>query len=282
MFRKVLAILITALLIMPASIAFADVIIEPENDFYYEHQDKMVYLARSFVANGDLGSVKVVKEPGAKDSTSSFDNGVILYVQYSCLYDGEYWGYILGPEGWVKMDQLLVLYDYVAFYEDHAGEFYNYTGDFSEIQKAKSAVVWPWPGADEYLWTLSDINPDSFGVAYAYKDSEGREWGFINYYYANRDIWVCLSDPLNKDLPVLSPAPAPSKWVSETKHIDIKGTTTSQGQTGQSQNGQSQTSQGQTPQKDFPLIPVIIALVVVLVVGTGIVIRVLWKPKKEG
>jgi len=276
MFKRVFAILITVLLIMPATIAIADVIIEPENDFYNEHQDKMVYLDRSFVTNGDFGSVNVVKEPGAKDSASSFNNGDILYVKYSCLYDGEYWGYLLGPDGWVKMDQLLVLYDSIAFYEDHTGEFYNYTGSYTELLETKSAIVWPWPGADEYLWTLSDIDPDSFGVAYAYKDSEGREWGFINYYYGNRDIWICLSDPLNKDLPVLNPAPAPSKWVSETKHVDIKGATTGQGQTGQSQNGQ-----GQAPQKDFPLIPVIIALVVVLVVGTGVVIRVLWKPKKS-
>jgi hypothetical protein len=159
---------------------------------------------------------------------------------------------------------MLVLYDYVAFAEEHMGEFYTYDGDYAEIKEAGSAVMWPWPGAEESIWTLEDIDTEYFDVWAAYKDAEGREWGFVTYLWGNRNIWVCLSDPTNENLPALNPAPEPGVWVSETEHVDIK----------QDLSG-----------KRFPILFIIIILVAVVVVVTVIMIKVFWKPnktKKEG
>jgi len=140
---------------------------------------------------------------------------------YFCLYGGEFWGFTYEFSGWIKLDQMLVMYDYVAFEEDHRDEFYPYDGDFTQIKEARSAIAWAWPGSDAHIWTYEDLETENFRVSYAYKDNEGREWGFVTYLYGGRNIWVCLSDPLNRDIPAFNPAPEPMPWVAETNAIGI-------------------------------------------------------------
>ena len=154
---------------------------------------------------------------------------------------------------------MLVLYDYIAFEEDHFDELYQYSGDYAEIKETRSAIAWPWPGADAPLWTFEDLDMGSFRASYAYKDDEGREWGFVAYYYGSRNVWICLSDPLNQDMPVLNPAPSPGVWEPETLHIDI--------------------SRYIDKQDNEPsMLVIIVFLVAALVVCTAILIRVVWKP----
>ncbi|MDR2854536.1 MAG: hypothetical protein LBV40_00015 [Methanomicrobiales archaeon] len=159
----------------------------------------------------------------------------------------------------MKLEEMLVLYDYVAFAEEHLNEFYPYNGDYTEIKETRSAIAWPWPGAGELLWTVEDLDTTHFYVTYAYKDEQGREWGFVPYLYGSRNIWVCLSDPQNRDLPAFNPAPEPDVWVSETVHVDIKH---------------------YASENEFSVVIVIIGLVTVLVAGTAVLIRVFWKPNK--
>ena len=39
-------------------------------------------------------------------------------------------------------------------------------------------------------------------TAIVYTDAAGREWGHVGYWYGNRNIWFCLSDPENQNLSV--------------------------------------------------------------------------------
>jgi hypothetical protein len=259
MFKYVSVIIIVCfltLILIPLA-AHADVIVEPENDFYTQHRDKIIFLNRNFVANGESGSVPIKKEPAANKDKGSLLNGDEAYMSYSCLYDGEFWGYTFSYEGWVKLDQMLVLYDYVSFEEEHFDEFYRYSGDYAKIKETRAVLVWPGPGAGAPVWTVEDLSTENFSVSYAYTDKDGREWGFVTYLYGNRNVWVCLSEPLNRDMPVLNPAPAPVVWVSETEHIDI-----------QQQSG----VQG----GELSIIAIVIAMVSVLVLGTAVLIRVVW------
>jgi len=229
--------------------------------FYKQHQNRIVYLGRSFSANGEDGSVLVKREPGSRNNIATLQNGTVAYMQYSCLYDGDFWGFTLEYSGWVKLSEMLVLYDYVAFEEEYFDDLYIYSGDYAVINETRSALAWPWPGASAPLWTIEDLNTDNFRVAYAYTDNDGRVWGFVTYLYGSRNVWFCLSDPLNRDIPAFNPAPAPSIWESETAHVDIRQYINEQ---------KSETS----------ILVVIIALVVALVGGTAILIRVVWKPNK--
>ncbi len=253
--KRILILIGICLLLFPSLTLNADVIIEPENEFYEEYKSEIIYLGRSFIANGKDGFAAVREAPGAKSETGRLQNGEKTYFQYSCLYDGDYWGYSLVLQGWIQTDQLLVLYDYVAFEEEHFNELYLYKGDYGKIKETRSAIAWPWPGADAPLWTIEDIDTEHFNVDYAYTDSQGREWGFVTNFTSSRNIWVCLSEPLNSDFPAFNPKPEPTKWVTETKHTDINAP------------GDS-------------MLWLIVVLVAAVVVGTAVLIRVFWKPKK--
>ena len=204
----------------------------PENDFFHRHRDDCVYLGRSFRVNGADGFVSAKKEPGSKTEIAVFENGKALYLEYSCLYKGEFWGLasFLNPDetakeyllyGWVRISELLVFYDYVAFEEEFFAGFYQYGGDYEEIKKAGQMIAWTWPGSGIKLWTILNITAIDFRVSRAYTDAAGNEWGFIAHIYDSDNIWVCLSDPVNTDLPALKPPPEPQAWESETGHTDI-------------------------------------------------------------
>ena len=266
--KCIIALIAVCFLLMPIFTAYADLLIEPENDFYAQHRNQIIYLGRSFLANGANGFTTVKKEPGSKNEIAKLHNGEVTYVQYSCLFNGEFWGILThvgtssnGKTGWVRLDEMLVLYDYVAFEEDHFNEIYYYNGDYNEIQENRSAIAWPWPGADAPLWTFEDLDMNSFRASYAYKDNEGREWGFVTYLFGSRNVWFCLSDPLNRDMPVFNPAPEPSVWESETVHIDIR-------------------QQIDTQEKESLMLLIIIVLIVALVIGTAVLIKVFLKKDK--
>ena len=259
MYKPFLALLVVCCLLLVPHTVHADLVLAPDNEFYTRHASQIIYLGRSFIANADSGNVAVKEAPGAKKDIATIQNDTVVFMQYSCLYDGDFWGFTYEYAGWVNLGQMLVLYDYVAFEEEHFDDLYLYHGDYAEIKETRSAVAWPWPGADSYIWTYVDLDAENFRTAYAYKDEDGREWGFVTYLYGDRNIWVCLSDPLKKDMPVFNPAPEPGVWESETVHVDIKKY--------ERENG-------------FRSIVVIAVLVVALVAGTAVLIGVVWKPKK--
>ena len=238
----------------------ADIVVEPANNFYEKNSEKCVFLGRNFRVNGEDGKVPVKKAPNSNINVKTLENGETIYVEYSCLYDGEYWGivtYGIGENnGWVAMNQLLAIYDYVAFEEEHFSEFYQYTGDFKEIKKADEVAVWAWPGSGNSLSSIRDIDMGNFYVSYTFRDGQGREWGFIPYLYGSKNFWICISDPVNRDIPAFNPEPTPMKWESDTVHTEI-------------------------PKTDNNLIILITALVGALVAGTAILIKVFWGTQKE-
>jgi len=265
MTKRIFALLAICFWLIPA-VVYADVIVTPDNNFFSRYQNECIYLGRSFVVNSTEGFAAIKTEPGA-DSGHEIKNGTILHIEYSCLYKGAFWGlasFFPGESfdrpkayGWIEINEHLpVLYDYVAFEEEHWNELYAYKGDYAEIQKTAAAIAWPWPGADAPLWVAEDLDTESFKVRYAYTDAQGREWGFATHLYVSPNVWFCLSDPLNHDIPAFNPTPPPMAWESETPHTDI-------GKTGQSALG------------------IVIVLVAALAAGTAILIKILWKPNKQ-
>jgi len=245
--------------------AYADMVVEPDNDFYKENQYYIVLLERVFHVNASSGFTSIKKAPGERSEIARVDNVEILYVRYSCLYNGEFWGLTtIYPkskqdpeyEGWVRMDNLLVAYDYIAFAEEHSDEFHAFEGDIKELVSTEAALAWPWPGADAPLWKIEGLDTENFRVSVAYTDDVGREWGFITYLYGSRNIWICLTDPINSEIPSFNPAPPPVEWVSNTEHIDI----------GVNKN-------------DIPVLIIILVTSVVLV--TFILIKVFWRTTKS-
>lgn len=206
---------LTALLALTAP-AFADVLWTPENSFFEKHYDECEPLVRGYYANGPDGFVTLWDAPGGSIVQGQYENGTALWVYW--LYKD--WGCIgiweAGKEtdGWVPMDQLSLIYDYLCFEEEYANFITDYTGEFADYDgDAKAVNFYEYPGAPEAKQALSTDSFDGLldnltgrsGNSYISKifvDEDGRTWGYVGYVYGIRNAWFCLDDPDGTDFPV--------------------------------------------------------------------------------
>jgi len=257
--KLILALMVVFLLAGSSQAVYADVVVEPDNTFFDKYYTYMVPLDREFIVNGEAGYTQAQSAPNKQNVIGTFQNGHKCYITYSCLYDGEYWGISYIGEigyGWFRMDDLLVLYDETAFEKEHAAAFYDYTGGMEEILEAGSVIIWEWPGSGVTLYTLDIFEGDNFSISRAYTDGNGLEWGYLDFF--GRGGWVCVSDPMNYDLPALDPMPAPAKWVPGAGHKDISAA-----------------------EKSGSPVLLIVIIVAALVAGTVLLIKLLYDPKKK-
>ena len=264
----ILLIVILASAFPPAAVA--DVLIEPKNSFFDRHVNEVVYMRRDFIANGNGGTVSVKSEPGASNEIAKIENGEIHQIQYTYNYDGVLWGvfdvespgkpYADWQRGWVLMSDFLVVYDTIAFEEDHHDEIFTYNGSIDAIFDVQELIVWKYPCSGIIVDTVQDESlladlkdfvtwKDEYP---AYIDGDGREWVALPFLIKQ---WVCLSEPQNMDIAV-SPNPAldPVLWQPGDEQLEPP------------------------PGLSLPLM--IIILVALLAIGTVILIKVFWKKPK--
>jgi len=281
MIKRFFSIIIAAsfLLALPFA-ANADVLVEPNNDFYTRHRNECTYLNRSFYANGPSGSVSVKLAPDTKKEIAVIENGESIWIQFTYNHNGQIWGAAITswdwdkPDGWIPMEQLLLIYDYISFEKEHQEEFYTYSGDYEALYEVDDIVFWTWPGSG--VWDLifnAASLPEDIGIYFdnsnTYRDEQGREWGFIGYMYGKRNFWICLSEPDNKDIPAFNPAPQPKIRQPQDNNTGNTGNT-------------GVTSNTDTVPRPFSMPVFIIILVVIVVIGTVVLIKVLWKSGKGG
>ena len=177
----------------------ADVIWEPDNTFYEKHRDECEMVDRSFVANGPNGKVIVYKSPENPIEVDSMQNGDTTWITWTYTdADGVVWGFPNNSEsGWVPMDYMNVIYDYISFEEEHVNEFVQETGNVDESYMGKRIFLWNYPGSEDF--TELDLSGDwaTWMPEYntTYVDEEGRTWAYCVYYYGMRNFWVCLDNP---------------------------------------------------------------------------------------
>lgn len=289
------AVIIAAIILsltFPLFYSHADVIVEPDNDFYTRNAGRCEMLFRGFCVNGKDGFVVFRTEPGASDEVARINNGAVVYIQYTYDHHGEIWGvtgfdwsdtYNRWASGWAPMDQLLLMYDYISFAEDHESELLNFNGNCDALIEAKNIVCWTWPGSGEYTWILESPYKDNLidiewmregrynHVTRSYEDGDGRVWVFIQG-AGIRNQWVCLSDPSNIDIPAFNPAPetvlGPAvDIIQETNNHRDESAVPKPVRSGGEQLGR----------RGLPPPVLIIILVAALVAVTIVLIRVFWK-----
>ena len=205
--RKLLALL-TAMLLVVTSVtpAFADIIWEPYgNSFYESHSDECSYHDRGYLANGEKGYVTVRTAPDSLAEVVNLANGSRFFVVHVWEdKDGTQWGvgYPSGQwdkEGWVKLSEMAMIYDYICFNEDHGSEFEEYDGSGDDLQEA---CAYSYPGGVYKTKLKQGGGSYTFAEAFKnlYTDENGLRWTFVGYYYGHIDGWVCIDDPLNEDL----------------------------------------------------------------------------------
>lgn len=219
-FTCLLAVL-TLLSLTPA--AYADVLWEPDNNFYEKHSDECVYVGRSYYANGPKGFVTLWDAPDGSTVAAQYENGVTLHVtwqyqDWGCVEswkDGWEGSGSIPAGGWVPMSELYLVYDYISFEEEYGQYFTDYNGEFAEYdgQTWDGVQVYDYPiQAYEYPFDCRGIyesieqtpevldalrgTPDTPScISKVFREENGTVWGFVSYLYGHRNFWFDLTNP---------------------------------------------------------------------------------------
>ncbi len=211
--------------LLVASSAAADVLWEPNDSFYNVSRDQCEILGRHFKANGGTGRTSVYNQPGSGVKADEIPNGSELFVSFTYKdKQGSEWGVVQylhdraadtvaetynsdgAITGWIRMDDLALVYDHISFDDEHGNEFVPYNGDYDALRNAKGVIFWTYPGSGETVSTQNKITED-FRIEHAYTDAAGYQWGYVEYYFGYRSFWVCISDPSDPNLPANTPRP---------------------------------------------------------------------------
>jgi len=223
-----------ALFLLPALVltvpVFADVIWEPDNQFYREHADACEYHNRSYLANSPQGYVDLCKAPGST-VTVRVDNGQTLHANF--LYED--WAYVTtqDAEGWAELDQLSLIYDGISFAQEYSDQILPSDASVTAplltdyIQSGGTTLVcWPYPNAAVYSYCNSN-GADmleallEYGFSSVFTDEEGHLWGYCGYLYGFRDFWVLLDDPGAGDGVTPAPEDSPEDAVGP-RIVDVR------------------------------------------------------------
>lgn len=202
-------LLLTAMLAALTAPACADVLWEPENSFYEKYHDDCEYLGRRYMVNSPDGFITVWDAPDGSRVLGQFTNGTKLWVYW--LYENwgiiAYYGEEETVEGWVDMNDMILLYDHTAFAEDYADQIRPYNGEFADYDG--DAIVcnfYEYPGAGAISDTrdlsnsgvrelLTGSKDEESYISEIFVDENGLTWGYVNYLHGQLRAWFCLDDP---------------------------------------------------------------------------------------
>ena len=190
-----LAGVIFFLVIKPEEVQ-ADLILEPEDQFYQAHADQCEYVDRSYYTDG---SVDFWTAPnGRKKGSFPADTRLQITHVYTDS-QGAQWGVFLDQEsGWVLMADVYLDYDSRQFREDHEEEILP--GEEQVLPQGEKVVFWSYPCSGEN-WGTEELQQE-LKFSEFYTDDQERLWGNVGYYMGSRDFWICLSEPGNQEIPM--------------------------------------------------------------------------------
>ena len=205
-----LAAVIFFLAIKPEEVQ-ADLILEPEDQFYQAHADQCEYVDRSYYTDG---SVDLWTAPnGRKKGSFPADTRLQITHVYTDS-QGAQWGVFLEQEsGWILMADVYLDYDSRQFREDHEEEILP--GEEQVLAEGEKVVFWSYPCSGEN-WGTEELQQE-LKFSEFYTDDQERLWGNVGYYMGSRDFWICLSEPENQEISVEEEPPKVPGQAVETQ-----------------------------------------------------------------
>lgn len=175
--------------------ARADLIVEPENSFIRKHEWECEQGSRKYIVNGPDEEVLVYESPISDKVTNKMKNGTEFWSYW--VYEdtrGIKWVYYSAQkEGWIPLDYLSVVYDYISFEKEYGKEFVGEHGQLGAEYGDSYICAWMCPGGKEKEQILvgTDYRPE-YDITYV--DDEGRTWAYCVYYMGFKNFWMCLDD----------------------------------------------------------------------------------------
>ena len=263
----------------------ADMIWEPEDSFYQKHAEECSYVSRMYTTNGPDNKVISYKSPELPQEVDTWENGVPVQIlfTYEDSY-GDLWGVYddyQGTTGWIPMEYLELVYDSIAFREEHEAEISGDTGSLDEKYLGEIVYLWEYPGSEEYTpMEVSDDTPKYSGI---YVDGNGNRWGGVQYYFGIRDTWVYIDEP-TADFEQIFPENMPEDQETESLQDESGETDSRQSEGKKTESGQAESqetkksesqdseerSQGRiVPKLNRNLVITAVVLVILVVAATG-------------
>ena len=198
--KRMITMFLAALFLLPlfSLSARADIIYEPQDTFYNLHREECDRLARNYIADGPNGDVTVYVSPESDKEVKKISNGTEIHISYIYEDDrGILWGYCdfweENNSGWLPMEYIDLIYDFISFREDHAEEISEEEGSLDEAFSGERIIFCSYPGSDRYTEaTAGEYLPEYYQL---YVDASGTRWGFCGYYMGHRNGWINLDNP---------------------------------------------------------------------------------------
>ena len=194
-FLRMVMFVCIAVFVHPLS-ASADVIFEPENNFYERHSDECSYFDRSCLAGADT---YLWDAPNLTTEGGKLQKGDSIYISF--VYtdnDGLEWGLAETQDKWILMADLYLEYGSPEFMEEHSDEIYE--DEPYLLSDGTVFVSWSYPESGVINSSGASVM-DDYEITTFYKDPDGRLWGYTAYMYGTRDVWICLSDMSDTNIP---------------------------------------------------------------------------------
>jgi hypothetical protein len=198
MFFAVMAILVAVTFINGI---YADIIYVPDgNSFYLTHSSECPYHGRSYTANDPSGVIHAYNAPDGKSEKASYPNGTQFFITH--IYtdaDGVVWGISaeghLADSGWIQMNYLSLIYDYISFAEEHGSEFIAFDAGKYQLPSSGEVKFWKYPDSGIVVckFDASKLG-ENLNISKVYVSPDGRVWGFVKYIMGAKNVWVCLDD----------------------------------------------------------------------------------------
>lgn len=258
----------------------ADIIMEPDDDFYRDHMADCHYEDRAYLANGVKGLAHVYESPENSKIKFGLDNGLIATVL--CIYEdseGIQWGFVDTEKGggWLMLDEVLLVYDCEAFMDEHYAEITNVDTVLSDEYAGEEINYWEYPGAAEPDGTITCENEEPVYISHCYTDEKGHQWGYFGYYFGCKSKWVCMDDAQADYEDLYQVAPS-----TEVKLVDANSTLYPASTEKAETSSQTVTTTGSVshPNQISPISFILIGLVVAVVV-IAVVFLIVWMIKSH-
>lgn len=196
--KRTFSLLLALLLLLALTPAVsADVIVEPQDSFYWDHRGECQYHDRTYRADGPENVAVVYRSPESAAVVERVKNGTELWISY--IYkdrSGYVWGFCENYgenwSGWIPLDYLLLKYDSACFREEFANRITRESGTVAEA--GGEVRFWSYPGSEDAIpfAVEGEYCPEYEEV---FTDDAGRKWGYVGYHMGLRNIWVCLDAP---------------------------------------------------------------------------------------